>query len=466
MLEKIKKIHFVGIKGVGMAALAILAKERGFEVSGSDSTTIFPTDDLLNNLKIKILPFAKENIEVNPDLVIVSAAYDKNHIEVKEAQKKHIPILPYSEALAEFSREKKTIAVSGIHGKTTTTAMLAYLLIKAKKDPSYIIGAGNVPVLGTIAHYGKGEYFILEADEYKKSREDPKSKFLDLKPQIEIITSIEMDHPDLFVSSEEVYQAFYKFACHLPREGFIVICVDYPKARKLVHSIADRNFETYGFNLGVRWKIVEFFEDDKQTIFSLTNVSQTKKYGPFKLKIPGSGNVLNATAAIIIALKLGVDCNLIKKEIANFTGVKRRFEKIAEKNGIVLIDDYAHHPRAISMTLETIRKKYPAYKIWAIFQPHTYSRTEKLLDKFATAFKFADNVYLTDIYASEREKKETISGARLAEEMSKYHRHVTFQPDMTKIPGELLARVKKPAVVITLGAGDIYKIHEDIKNKL
>jgi len=470
-----KKIHFIGIKGVGMSALAVLAKQKGYFVTGSDVQDSFVTDEILERAQISVAPFSPENLESKPDFVVLSAAFGKDNIEVKEARKKHLSILTYSEALTLLIDTFKTIAVAGIHGKTTTTALISFILERAGFDPSFIIGAGDIKSLGTNAHAGKGEYFVVEADEYRKSQENPQSKFLDLDPQIEIITSIEMDHPDLFSSIEDIYQAFYKFACRVARDGFIIICTDYLKARKLVRSIADRNFETYGFEINANWKIIDFIENDKETVFSLINSRQAnQKYGPFKLKIPGKANVLNATAAAITALKLEVTVTQIKKALAEFSGAKRRFEKMAKIDNIVLLDDYAHHPRSINLTLEAVRKKYPNFKIYCIFQPHTYSRTKILLEDFAKSFGNADKVYITDIYASEREKEATVTSQDLVHSISKYHHSVRYIFDWDKIVDDIAKKIKKEetsakpraAVIISIGAGDIYKIQDKLKEIL
>ncbi len=460
----IKKIHFVGIKGVGMSALAILAKEMGYKVSGSDVEEIFVTDKALEKAGIKVTGFDPKNLQYKPDLVVVSAAFGNDNLEVKTARKKRLDIKPYSEALAMFSQDSQVIAVAGVHGKTTTTAIISFLLKKANLDPSFIIGSGIVPSLGTNAHKGKGEYFILEADEYRKSQTDNDSKFLDLTPKIEVITSIEMDHPDMFDSEEFIYDAFYRFACRIPRNGFIVLCIDYPKSRRLIRSLADRDFETYGFQNGAVWKIVSFKELGFATDFSILN--NAKKLGPFRIKIPGEANALNATAAIIVALKLGIDEKIIKKYLPNFLGVKRRFEKIGKINNINIYDDYAHHPRAIRMTLEAARLKFPDAKIWCIFQPHTYSRTKKLLNEFAKSFKSADKVIFTEIYSSAREKKATVTSDDLALATRQFQRGVKYISSRSKVVQEIIDNAEGSVFIITMGAGDVYKIGEEIFNKL
>ncbi len=456
----LKKIYFIGIKGVGMAALAIFAKEMGYQVSGSDIEENFVTDAALKKADIAVYNFDPQNLKDKPDLVVVSAAYNKDHPEVKEAYKRRIEIKPLSEFLAMIAHDYQMIAVAGIHGKTTTTALISFLLSKANLNPSYIIGAGEISVLENTSHLGQGEYLVVEADEYRKSAESNESKFHDLSPQIEIITGIEMDHPDMFPSEEKIYQAFYKFACRTPRSAFIVLCTDYPKSYKLLNSLADRNFETYGFKTGAAWQVIDYEEQEDYSQFFLLN--QTKKIGPFKIKIPGTGNVLNATAAIIVALKLGIEEKNIKKYLPSFYGVKRRFEKIGQVGSLTVIDDYAHHPRAITMTLEAAKKKFPNSKVWCIFQPHTYSRTKELLGEFARSFKSADKVIITDIYASAREKESTITGSDLAQEIKPFQGQVKFINDHSKIIQELVDNIEGPTVVITMGAGDIYKLAQNI----
>ncbi len=459
-MTNFQTIHFIGIKGVGMAALAILAQELGSTVTGSDEANTFVTDEELQKAQIPVFEFDVSNLKTKPDLVVVSAAYDKNNIEVKEAHRQHLEIISYSEALAHFSKSSKVIAVGGIHGKTTTTAMVSFILSRANLDPSYLIGASIVASLGGSAHHGQGEYFVLEADEYKKSQDDPTPKFLDLSPAIEVITSIELDHPDMFATEEEVFKAFYDFACLLPRNGFIVLCADYAKARKLANTIADRVFETYGFLPEAKWQVVDLVENEEKTSFNIRH--DEKVFGPFSLKMPGKGNVLNAAAAAVLALKLGISETLIKKSLAEFSGIKRRFEIIRKFDEVVLMDDYAHHPRAISLTLEAIKKKNPKAKIWCIFQPHTYSRTRGLLREFAQAFGLADKVIITDIYASAREQDQTITGQELALEVRKNQHNVKFIDDWEKIIEEINDNIKKPAVIVTMGAGDIYKLQDRI----
>lgn len=460
---KNKTIYLIGIKGVGMAALAVYFKEAGAKVYGSDTSESFVTDKILENSDITFFPnFDGKNLKsIKPDLVIVSASYGKENSEFKEAKKRHLNVKYYSEVLGEITSDKKLIAIAGVHGKTTTTAMMAHVLEKAGYSPSFIVGAGNLANFKTNAKFGEGDYFVVEADEYRKSPEDNSPKFLDLAPQIAIITSIEFDHPDVFPNIEEVYNAFYRLACRVPRKGLIVLCADYPKARKMLHSLVDRHFETYGFDSASDWQIIDLKEEGPESIFSLK--VEEKIYGPYKLKTIGKHNVLNATATIATAFYLEISEKVVKEALESFLPVGRRYEIILDQKDLVIIDDYAHHPTAIKTTLEATRNRFPKSKIWCVFQPHTYSRTEKLLNEFAQSFKDADKVIITDIYASAREKEGSVSGAMLAEEIKKYQTGVRFISDLEKVKKFLTASVSSPAVILTIGAGDIYKLAQELK---
>lgn len=455
-----KKAYLIGIKGVGMAALALYLKQAGYEVSGSDNAQKYVTQKELDESGIKIYDgYDVSHIEKNAsDLIIASAAFGKENPEVKTALKRN-NFFYYSEVLGQITKNKKLIAVAGVHGKTTITAMLALILEKAGLNPSYLIGGVNIPGLAASAKKGDGEYFVLEADEYKKSSLDLTPKFLDINPQIAVISSIELDHPDVYSSEEDIYQAFYRFACRVPRNGFMALCIDYPKAKKLIRSLVDRRFETYGFDPDAKWQISAVNESENS--FKLNHENQ--EIGEFSLRIPGKHNFLNATAAIIIAHKIGLSLVAIKKTLASFSGVERRFQKIAKIGEIEIIDDYAHHPTAISQTLRAAKNKFPDAKIWCIFQPHTYTRTQALLKDFSTSFKDADKVIITEIFGSAREEKGNITGLTLAEEIKKNQNSVHFINDWERIKNFLKNSVHGKAVIMTMGAGDIYKLAKEIQ---
>jgi len=466
-MKGIKSIYFIGIKGAGMSALAILCKQQGLKVIGSDIAEIFPTDKLLEDAKIQILEgFKKENLEVVTfDCVVISAAYGRENVEVKEAKKRKIPIYYYSEFLGKILSSKRLISVCGIHGKTTTTAILSHILKEAGVDPGFLLGA-NCRNLQTTAHWGKGDFFILESDEYRKSPDDSTSKLFDFWPEIVLITSLEMDHPDLFSNEKDIYQIFYKFITRLPRWGLVIANLDYGWLKKLKNSISDRKFETYGRALSVDWQIIEEEIAPLATTFKL--IHQREELGPFVLNVAGSHNIDNASAAIICALKLSVPLPTIKRALPKFKGVERRFQLVGETpTGTKVFDDYAHHPTAIVKTIETAKKIFPKNKIWVVFQPHTYSRTKKLLQDFAQSFQAADHVILADIFASAREKETTINIQQLVIATRRYQKDVRYLGKDENISRFLKGMTKKNDIIIVMGAGDIYKIEKElIKNDI
>ncbi len=455
-----KHIHFIGIGGVGMSALAIISKQKGMKVTGSDVENIYFLGDMLKENGIDARPFNVDNLKDKPDVVVVGAAWDDKNIEVAEAKRLHLDMMAYSEFLGQIMSEYKGIAIAGIHGKTTVTAMTAFLMDKARMSPSFLIGCKTAPNLGTNARLGDGEYFVTEADEYKKSASDLTSKFLDLKPFIEVITSIEMDHPDVFNTVEDIYRSFYRFACKVPRSGLVIGCIDSDKVKKLSLSLADRRFESYGFSIGANWRIIDYEVEPGVQTFSIKKDKNI--YGPFQLSIPGKYNVLNATAAIVVCLTVGVKANTIQKYLPEFVGAERRFQIVGERNGVLVIDDYAHHPTAIQATLKGARDFYPGRKIICVFQPHTYSRTKELLGDFAKSFDDADQVIITDIYASAREKSGRIHARHLVEEAKKYHNNLQYIGELSEATEYLRENLEGGDVLIVMGAGDVYKVGASI----
>jgi len=460
-----KKVYLIGIKGVGMSALAIYLKQANYDVAGSDQG-VFLTDELLKENNIKFFDeFSSQNVEtINPDWVIVSAAYDKENIEYISAKNKGLKISYYSEALAQITEDVDLIAVSGVHGKTTTTAMVAHLFEEADLSPSYLIGTSKVSNLGSNAKKGQGKYFVLEADEYRKSPDDNHSKFLDLNPKWMVVSSIELDHPDIFKDEEAVYEAFREFSQRIKPDGKIVLCLDYQRIKQLSKEIDPLKLETYGFSSEAKWQIIDVRNSAKETIFKLTK--DNVFFGEFSLFVPGEHNILNAVAAIIIGSLANIPVETIKAALLKFCGTPRRFEIVFSGNEIVLIDDYAHHPTAIRKTLRTVKERYPSYKLVSIFQPHTYSRTKALLGEFSQAFTDADEVIIMDIFASAREKNGTVNTEILVKEIKKNHRNVFYFDSLDKIQKHLLKEIKTPEAILTIGAGDIYKLAQSIKKDL
>jgi len=458
--KEVKAVYLIGIKGVAMAALAAMAKQLGYEVTGSDVSEKFPTDVLLAEQKIAWLEgFKAENIrQAKPDLVVVSAAYGLQNPEVKAAKGRRIPILSQSEMLGQLMKDYEGVGVAGVHGKTTTTSLLAFLLDKAGCSPSYSIGTAHVAGLGGNSRIGDGRYFVVEADEYRRSDSSNEPKFLDLPLKHVIITSIELDHPDVFQSEEDVYSVFYRLAVKIPRDGTIVACVDWPLVRRLVQRCSDRPVETYGFHASANYRIVDCKEGE-QTSFYLS--SADKRLGPFSTQLIGHYNASNCAAAIVIALKLGINEEKIKQILPEFAGPERRFQKLGRLNGAPVFDDFAHHPSALAALAQGVRARFPRRRIVIVFQPHTYSRTGKLLQEFARSLALFDQVVLLNIYASAREKSGYVTIKDLIEATRQLKPETEYRSSLKEAAQYLESVVGRGDVLLLVGAGDVYKIFQE-----
>lgn len=445
-----------------MAGMAIMAKELGYQVAGSDVAEVFITDSLLKKNNISFFEgFNAENIKsIKPDLVVVGAAYGANNPEVKAVKSLRLKSVTQSELLGEMMADYEGVGVAGVHGKTTVTSMLTLILKDAGFSPSYTIGTSSIPGLESSAHIGEGQYFVVEADEYKKSETNMQPKFLDYPLKHLIVTSIELDHPDVFPSAEHMYQLFYQLTLKLPRKGIIVANTDWPLVRRLVSRLADRNCYSYGFESAAKYQITDFSEGEKTT-FSIS--SPDMKIGPFELLMPGRHNALNATAAALMALQLGVKQASIVKTLNNFPGPKRRFEYLGEYNGAVFYDDYAHHPTALRFLIEAARKRFPTKKITLVFQPHTYSRTDKLLSEFAKSLAGVDRLIILNIWSSAREKAGFVTIKDLLREIRKHKQDVEFRSSLEDVATYLHGSVGKGDLILLVGAGDVYKVYDKLQ---
>lgn len=452
-------IHFVGIKGVGMTALAILAKQKGYQVTGSDVADDFTTAEVLKKFKITpLLGFKKENLTNLPDLpdlaVVTGAHGGLNNPEAEAAKEMGVKVLLHGQALAEFTKDTQLIAVSGSHGKTTVSAMIAHILTKAGLDPSFAIGCGDIKSLGSPGHFGKGDYFVAEADEYLK-------RFLSLNPEVGVITNIEYDHPDAYQNLEELKLAFCEFAQKIKKNGLLIAGFDNENVRQLLSKIKVPVL-TYGFSPLSDYQISRLSYGAEVTWFNLKY--QGTDLGQFTLSVCGKHNSQNAVAAAIAANYLGLSWNEIKKQLSTFSGTSRRFEKKGEKDRVKFYDDYAHHPTQIKATLEAARAWFGKKRIIAVFQPHTFSRTKALFEEFSRCFNSADLVIITKIYASARENDDqTISAQMLVNNLLKYQNEVIYLETLDEAVEYLKRQLKHEDIVITMGAGDICKIHERIK---
>lgn len=460
-LAKIKSIHFVGIKGVGMASLAIWARKRGISVTGSDTDESFPTDAVLAKHAIDVFSgFSREHIK-RVDLVVVTGAHrGLKNIESIEAKKRGIPIIMQGEMVGVVMRQYRGIAVAGCHGKTTTSAMIAHLFVYADLDPSFAIGCGEIMSLGTAGWAGSGEYFITEADEYMNAPPtDRRPKFLFLKPEIAVITNIEFDHPDAFQYLKSVEHAYALFAKNVSAHGLLVLGIDSPAIRNLLPKLK-RPYVTYGLGADADFRIQNLAFKGGSMEFFLT--PRGKKSVRLRLPIPGMHNASNATASAIVARFVGISWRVVQSGLLTFQGTKRRFELVRKgARNVIYYDDYAHHPSEVKATLQALRMLYPVARIIVIFQPHTYSRTRALFREFSTAFALANKAVVTEIYASARETKDpAVSSELLVKSMSSQHPDVAYRASKIDVINYLTEHIQSGDIVVTMGAGDVYQWHE------
>lgn len=473
-MKRIKHIHFVGVKGVGMTPLAIIAKEAGFQVTGSDIGETFITDPILKKVGIKpFIGFDAKHIK-GADLVITTGAHGGyDNVETKAAKEEGILVWSQGQAVGEFMKgdifHKKYIGISvaGTHGKTTTTAMLATIFQQAGMSPSYVIGTASIPTLGLPGQKGKGKYFIAEADEYAtEPKYDPTTKFLWQHPKIAIITNIELDHTDLYHSVDDLMHVFLEFIQNLGKEGLVIACGDDPQVQMLL-KLYPGNVITYGFSENNTYRLRNVSLAPGRTSFWVD--AHGASLGDFFIRVAGEHNALNALAASIAALESGISIDTIKKALPNFSGSKRRAEYKGElPSGALVFDDYGHHPTEIQKTLAAFKTSYPKHKIVCIFQPHTYSRTKELYQNFVKAFGQADEVVLVPIYGSLREEPDpTITSEILARDMALVHKHASFLPSFSSVVEYINKKAyRKDTIVITMGAGDVYKIGEELVFKV
>ncbi|MBI5449458.1 UDP-N-acetylmuramate--L-alanine ligase [Candidatus Gottesmanbacteria bacterium] len=455
--EEIHSIHFVGLKGVAMTALAVWAKEAGFRVSGSDVDDIFPTDEILADANIRAhVGFDSQTLKKKrPDLVIYTGAHGgQDNDEVREAKSLGIRIMSHGQALGEVMRRKRQISVAGSHGKTTTTAMIATILCSAGKDPSYAIGCGKIFGLGLPGRSGYGDWFLAEADEYVTDpHHDMTPRFLWQNPEILVVTNIDFDHPDAYSSLGEIQQAFVKLASQQQGRRVTIVNAD-DEASAVLLGDGLNDITTYGLSPRAGLRVLHVGFGERRTFFTLSE--NGVPVGEFTIKVPGLHNVVNAAAAAAAARSVGVRWDDIKAGLLLFGGTKRRFEEIGKIHGCTVYDDYAHHPKEIQATLAAARAWYPKQRIITVFQPHTYSRTKALLAYFGVSFDKSDIVVIADIYASAREHDTLgITSGDLASEIRKRQVNVHQLHSYDSVSAFLLREGRDGDIMIFMGAGDI-----------
>jgi UDP-N-acetylmuramate--alanine ligase len=440
-----KKIHFIGIGGAGMSGLADILVNMGHRVSGSDREET-ATTTYLKSRGIEVFKgHAKENIK-NVDLVVYSSAVPKENPEMMLAADKNIPVIRRAEMLGQLMQKKQGIAIAGTHGKTTTTSMTGQLLIDAGLDPTVVVG-GKMQNLQTNARLGNGQYFVAEADEYDRS-------FLALHPLISVITSLEEDHLDIYIGLDDLKETFLKFSNQTSFDGLSILCADHANVVALKSKINTSTI-TYGLSdlADVRAQNIRF--EKGKTFFDLY-VHGHKKIS-ISLQLPGNHNISNALAAITIGLELDISLEKIADSLANFKGVQRRFEFKGEIDGILFYDDYAHHPSEVEATIKAAKAGW-ANRLVVVFQPHLFSRTRDFYKEFAAALSLADKTILAEIYPAREKPMAGITSAMIASEISG---DVEYVADNEKLTGQIVASLKPGDLVLTMGAGDIWKYGEE-----
>jgi UDP-N-acetylmuramate--alanine ligase len=511
-LSKIKKIYMIGIKGVGMTMLAQFLAVKGYEVSGSDTAEVFMTDQVLNKYNIKVNQgFAAANIPTDADLIIYSSAYNpQTNVEVAAAmnvpllskegigvvagdKSNKVKVLTYAEVLGEIFNQMYGIAVCGSHGKTTTTAWLGYVLMRAGLKPNVLVGA-RVEQFDGAGTYGGSDYLIIEADEYQ-------NKLKYYNPKAILLNNIDHDHHDFYPTLESYISAFTDFMQKIPKKGFLVTNFD----DEVIARTANVNCKGKVISYALNRKDVDFYahdikqqglkqyfkvrfgrnaiscvpiknEAEKNAKYCVPTDDEITELGDFSTRLLGKHNIYNALAVIAASIELGVDLKDIRIHLEEFTGTDRRMRVMGKFNGATIIDDYGHHPTEIRATLAGLRAAYPKNKITAVFHPHTFTRTKALLNEFAQSFANADKVLVLDIYGSAREKHGGVSSLDLIEKMSSFvplsgttadktiRKEIIHTPTLKDCEKYLRANIKRDEIVILIGAGDIFRVGEALVN--
>ncbi len=459
MFEKYRVIHFVGIGGIGMSGIAEVLVNLGYEVTGSDMKES-DTTKRLRNMGIRIhIGHREENID-SAHVVVVSSAVPFDNPEIESAHRRNVPVIPRAEMLAELARLKYSVLVAGAHGKTTTTSLISTVLAGGGFDPTIIIG-GKLKGIGSNAKLGKGEFLVAEADESDGS-------FLKLSPTIAVVTNIDREHMDFFRDMKGLRDAFLSFINKVPFYGVSFICAENDHLRELLPDI-HRRFLTYGLSSSA-----DIYADDIEKGFMSTSFEVIAKgagLGRFSIPVPGTHNVLNALACIGVARELKMDAVKIRESLASFSGIQRRFEFKGEAKGIKVYDDYGHHPTEIRATLaaasENLRYQGKDARLFVVFQPHRFTRTADLMEEFAHSFTGNYSVLLLDIYPAGEKPIEGVTSKALYEKIKPLAGgNVTYFADRDAAVRRLIGEMKRGDLLLTLGAGDVWKLGEEALEKL
>lgn len=442
---KVRKLHFVGIGGIGMCGIAEVLHNQGYRITGSDLHLSEVTDHL-TEIGIKVFEgHAAPNIN-DADALVISSAVHSGNPEVEAAREKQIPVIRRAEMLGELMRMKFGIGVAGTHGKTTTTSMLGHILVECGVDPTVMVG-GRVVSFATTVKLGEGEYLVAEADEYDRS-------FLRLTPSVAVLTTLEADHLDYYKDLEEIKVAFCEFANKVPFYGTIHLNLDDANLVSLIPDLM-RPIRTFGFKTQAQTRATDIEHSGVSVAFTVHHGE--KQLGRVRLPLPGKYNVSNALAAISVALEFELEWQKIEAALNSFQGVVRRFQLIGEKRDVKVYDDYAHHPTEVEVMLSAARQAFSG-KLIVIFQPHLYSRTRDFADQFAQALLTSDILILAKLYPAREEPIEGVTSDLIAQAARRFgHRKVSYVEDTSSLP-KLVAKLAEPGdVIFTVGAGDIYR---------
>jgi len=460
MFAKIQRVHFVGIGGIGMSGIAEVLLNLGYKVSGSDVKTSSVTQRLAGLGAMVFEGHQAENVQ-GSDVVVVSSAIGAENPELIQARELHIPIIQRAEMLAELMRLKYGIAIAGMHGKTTTTSMVASVLAGGGLDPTVVVG-GRVDAMGSNARLGKSQYLVAEADESDRS-------FLKLSPILAVVTNIDREHMDCYRNMRDVKRAFLDFMDRVPFYGMVVVCHDDAQLRRLIPQVRRRTV-SYGVRKGSDFQINRVRAEKLTSVEGFASSFGVRyrgdDLGEFRLHVPGAHNVLNATAAIAVGVGLDINPDQIRAALESFRGVDRRFQLRGRVNGISVIDDYGHHPTEIRATLAAARQCGYS-RIHVIFQPHRYTRTRDLMDEFATAFEDADTLSVLDIYAASEAPIEGITGEVLTRQVGEHSKtSVHYCASFAEAVRAVTDQAGDGDMILTLGAGSVHQLGPSILQEL
>jgi UDP-N-acetylmuramate--alanine ligase len=451
MYQKKYHIHFVGIGGIGMSGIAELLLNLGYEVSGSDLKASDITERLQALGGIVYEGHQADQIS-GADVVVTSSAVKSDNPEVLAAEHTSIPVIPRAEMLAELMRLKYSVAIAGAHGKTTTTSIVASVLAQGGLDPTVVIG-GKLKSVGSNAVLGQGDFIVAEADESDGS-------FLKFSPAIAVVTNIDREHLDFYPDMDAIKSVFLNFIDRIPFYGLAILCLDNEPIQDLIPEIKKR-YATYGMNSQADFQIRDVEFKKRQSRFTV--FSQGQKLGRINLNLPGLHNVYNATASIAVGIELDVPFAAIKRALETLEGVQRRLEIKGEADGITVVDDYGHHPTEIKSTLEAVAKCWPDKRKVVVFQPHRYSRTQALFDDFTRSFYQSDVLLVLPIYAASEQEIEGVSGQILCEGIQAHgHKEAHYSAEMEYAVADLKKILKSGDLLLTLGAGDVWKVGEQL----